>query len=65
MINTKSLLGTALAREWVAMSVNTGISVPRLAQMMLRAIDDPQVIAVHAVECRLLADRRDAARRAR
>ena len=56
--DTKSLLDAALRREWAALGVNTGISVPRLAQMTLRAIDDPDVIAAYPVECRQLRERR-------
>jgi hypothetical protein len=51
-----------LRRDWADLAVETGLSPTRLAQMAVRAIDDPEVIAAHPVECRLLADRRDTAR---
>lgn len=63
--DVKLLLQAALNNSLSVLAVDTGTSAPRLAQHMLRLIDDPLVIAAHPVESRLLAARRAAARRAR
>jgi hypothetical protein len=65
LIEPKTLLDAVLRRDLTALSVDTGISAPRLTQLALHAIEDPQVIEAHPAECRQLAARRDAARTAR
>lgn len=64
-MTTPQLLQAALRRDWQGLSIDTGLSRPRLAQMALRAIDDPDVIAQYPLECGQLRRRRDAARSAR
>lgn len=61
-LTTSILLSAALHRDWRALSVDTGLSVPRLIQMALRLIDDPDVIAEYPVECAQLRSRRDRGR---
>ncbi len=64
-MTTADLLGAALRRDLRRLSAEAGVSTPRLAQMMLQAISDPQVIAEYPAECRQLAARRDTARAGR
>ncbi len=61
----EQLLKAALNNSLSALAADTGQSAPRLAQQMLHAIQDPDVIAAYPTECRQLAARRDAARQSR
>ncbi len=63
--DVRQLLQAALNNSLSALAADTGLSAPRLAQQMLRAIQNPDVIAAYPAECRQLAARRDAARRRR
>ena len=63
--DVKQLLQAALNNSLSALAADTGQSAPRLAQQMLRAIQDPDVVAAYPAECRQLAARRDAARQSR
>ena len=60
--DSKRLLTAALRRDWLDLSVETGLSPTRLTQLALQAIDDPDVVAAHPIECGQLRRRRDSAR---
>lgn len=64
-IDTGRLLQAAIDRDWTYLSAETHLSPTRLAQLAMRSIDDPAVIAQYPVQCRILASRRDQARRER
>lgn len=59
------LLEATLRRDWVELSAATSMSPTRLTQLALAAVDDPEVIAAHPIQTRLLRERRDAGRAAR
>ncbi len=64
-IDAARLLTASLERRLPQLATEVGVSTPRLAQLCLRLIDDPAVIAAHPIHTRQLRDRRDLARAAR
>lgn len=60
--DVEQLLKAALSNSLCVLAADTATSAPRLAQQMLRAIQDPDVVARYPAECRQLVARRDAAR---
>lgn len=57
-MDTKTLLDAAINKALPALSAQVGVSAPLLARRVLQLIDQPEVIAAHPIECRILRDRR-------